>query len=70
VSNSRGVGLKIGIRSLAEDVCAEISDLEMHLRGDAEARRNFQRAHQRPADLNKDEAAAWRAMVKGAGLLL
>jgi hypothetical protein len=67
VSNSRGIGLRIGIRSLAETLCAEITNFETLLQQDEEARKRFQNAHQRTADLNKDEAAAWRAMVKAAG---
>jgi hypothetical protein len=34
---------------------------------DEEARRRFQKAHQRTADLNHDEAVAWRAMVRATG---
>lgn len=45
VHNSRGVGLRIGIRSLAEALCAKITDLENLLREDEEARELFQRAH-------------------------
>ena len=67
VNNSRGIGLRIGIRSLAESLCAKITDFEVLLRQDEDARRRFQDAHQRTADLNVDEAAAWRAMVKAAG---
>lgn len=67
VKNSRGIGLRIGIRSLAESLCAKITDFETLLRQDEDARRRFQAAHQRAADLNKDEAAAWRAMVRAAG---
>lgn len=66
-SNSRGIGLRIGIRSLAEALCAKITDLETLLGKDEDARKRFQKAHQRKADLNKDEAVAWRAMVKTAG---
>ena len=67
VKTSRGIGLKIGIRSLAEALCAKITDFETLLRQDEEARKRFMKARQRAADLNTEEAAAWRAMVKAAG---
>jgi hypothetical protein len=67
VNNNRGIGLRIGIRSLAESLCAKITDFETLLRQDEGARRHVQNAHQRTADLNKDEAAAWREMVRRAG---
>ena len=67
VNNSRGIGLRIGIRSLAESLCARITNFETVLRQDEDARRCFRAAHQRTADLNNHEAAAWRAMVRAAG---
>ena len=67
VKNSRGIGLRIGIRSLAEALCAKITDFEALMQEDEEARRRFQKAHQRTADLNHDEAVAWRAMVRATG---
>ena len=50
VNNSRGIGLNIGIRSLAEALCTKITDFETLLRQDEEARKRFQNAHQRTAD--------------------
>jgi hypothetical protein len=67
VNNSRGIGLRICIRSLAEALCAKITDFETLLQQDEETRKRFQKAHQRTADLNREEAAAWRAMVRLAG---
>jgi hypothetical protein len=67
VNYSRGIGLRIGIRSLAEALCEKITEFETLLRNDEEARKRFQDAHQRTADLSKNEAMAWRAMVKAAG---
>ena len=67
VNNSRGIGISIGIRSLAELLCAKITDFEALLRQDEGTRKRFWEARQRTADLNKDEAEAWRAMVRAAG---
>ena len=67
IKNNRGVGLHIGIRSLAEALCAKITDFEALLECDDDARRRFINARQRPADLNTAEAAAWRALVAAAG---
>jgi hypothetical protein len=41
-SNSRGIGLSIGIRSLAESLRAKITNFEALLRQDQEARNRFQ----------------------------
>ena len=67
LNNSRGTGLHIGIRSLADALCAKIDDLEKLLRDDEGTRKRFQGAHQRAETLSKEEATAWRAIVKAAG---
>jgi hypothetical protein len=68
VTNDRGVGLHIGVRSLAEALCIKITEFETLLKNDANARSRFMKARQRPAALNTAEAAAWRALVAAAGL--
>ncbi len=66
--NSRGIGLYIGTRPLAEALCAKITDLEALLEHDENARQCFIKARQRPADLNATEAAAWRNLIAAAGV--
>ena len=66
--NNRGIGLRIGIDLLAKGLCAKITDFEKQLTEDEDARRRFMKARQRTADLNANEAAAWRALVVAAGV--
>ncbi len=63
VKNERGIGLRMGIRTLAEGLCAKITEFEARLTHDEAVRRRFMDARQRVADLNATEAAAWRALV-------
>lgn len=67
VKNRRGIGLRIGVPSLAESLCVKITELEILLRQSEQTRRGFQDARQQPAILNKDEATVWREMVRAAG---
>jgi len=67
VENERGTGLRIGIRLLAERLCAKITDFEACLKHDEDARRRFMDARQRAADLDAREAEAWRALAAAAG---
>ena len=68
IKTTRGVGLHIGIRCLAEALCAKITDFEAHLEHDEDVQQRFMKARQRPADLNMTEAAAWRNLVTVAGI--
>ena len=65
VRNRRGVGLYIGIGTLAEGLCRKITEFESRLEDNEDERQRFMDARQRTADLNATEAAAWRALVAG-----
>jgi hypothetical protein len=64
--NSRGIGLHIGTRPLAEALCAKITDFEARLEHDEAARQRFMKARRRPADLNATEATVWRNLIAAA----
>jgi hypothetical protein len=66
--NDRGIGLRIGIGALAEGLCAKITEFEKQLMQDEDVRQRFINARQRAADLNANEAAAWRALIVAAGI--
>jgi hypothetical protein len=66
--NRRGIGLRIGIGLLAEGLCAKITDFEKQLLLEEDVRQRFMYARQRTADLNTNEAAAWRALVIAANI--
>ncbi len=68
IKNKRGIGLQIGIRALAEGLCAKITEFEACLKHDEDACKRFMDARQRVADLNATEADAWRALVTAAGM--
>jgi hypothetical protein len=63
-----GDGLLIGLRPIAEALCAKIDNYESLLAHDAEARKRFVGARQKKAILNAIEADAWRRLVKAAGI--
>jgi hypothetical protein len=65
---SRGIGLQIGLRPIAEGLCAKIDALEAVLAHDLDARRRFVAAWQPPAVLNEKEAEAWRRLVQSSGI--
>ena len=67
IRNNRGVGLYIGIRSLAEKLCDKIDQLEATLGRDESARHRFTKARQPTAGLNTNEAAAWHTLVAAKG---
>jgi hypothetical protein len=68
IQTNRGAGLYIGIRSLAEALCAKITDFEALLEHDDDARRRLMAARQTTTALNVIEAEAWRALIAAAGL--
>jgi len=63
VRNERGTGLRIGIRVLAESLCAKITEFEACLKHDEDARQRFMDARQPGAVLDATEAEAWRTLV-------
>jgi hypothetical protein len=67
IRNVRGVGLCIGIRSLAEKLCDKIDKFEAILERDEDARHRFMKARQPTACLNTSEAAAWRTLIAAKG---
>jgi hypothetical protein len=68
LETDRGVGLSIGVRALADALCAKITDFETLLTNDEGARQRFIQAWQRPTNLNTVEAAAWRRLIVAAGI--
>jgi hypothetical protein len=66
--DSQGIGLHIGLRVIAEGLCAKIDEFEALLAHDGEARRRFVAARQRTAVLKSAEADAWRRLVQSSGI--
>jgi hypothetical protein len=67
VNNARGVGLHVGVRALAEQLCVRIDEFESLMAHDEDARERFMKSRQRTAELNTKEAEAWGSLVKAAG---
>jgi len=67
IRNIRGVGLYIGIGSLAETLCDKIDEFEAILEHDEDARGRFLRARQPTAGLNTNEVAAWHTLAAAKG---
>jgi hypothetical protein len=67
-NSDRGIILSINIKSLATALCNTITEFENVLRSDFDARGRFMEARQHPATLSRPEAAAWRKLVRFAGL--
>jgi|HubBroStandDraft_6_1064221.scaffolds.fasta_scaffold287565_2 hypothetical protein len=65
------VGLNVGVQALANALCEKIDEFEKLLQQDAGARQQFREAseHQRLAELNSNEVAAWRRLVKACRML-
>lgn len=64
--DSRGIGLHIGLRVIAEGLCAKIDEFEALLKHDSDARKRFIASWQPAAVLNATEAEAWRRLVKSS----
>jgi hypothetical protein len=60
-----GLGLWVGVQPLAAALCGRIDDFEHLLKQDETARARFWQAHEyrRVAQLNQNEAAAWRELA-------
>ena len=67
IKNGRGIGIHIGVRALAEDVCAKIDETEQLIATDLALQQRFIKSRQRAADVNSKEAAAWRSLVNSSG---
>jgi hypothetical protein len=65
----KALGLYIGVQPLAQALCTKIDEFERTLKIDEAARERFKAAskYQRLATLDKNEAEAWRRLVKAAG---
>jgi hypothetical protein len=68
VKNARGIGLSIGLRTIAEGMCAKIDQIESLLERDEDMRQRFLQARQKTVILNAKEAEVWRVLVAAAGI--
>lgn len=69
VKNGRGIGLSLGIGTLARALCRKITEFETELGSSEETRKHFLAASQQrwPARLTNTEADAWRSLLRTSG---